>query len=93
MRRFLSRRQIALYSGASIAIASWGFGYLFLIDEIDRSSSLVQQTLYTLENNDTSSSTFGPPIKVTSGIAGNMNQYKGVANISFRCSGSKSTFI
>lgn len=91
MRQLISRKRLGLFSGASIAIASWGFGYLFLVDEIDRSSSLVQQTIYTLENNDISSNAFGSPLNVSQGISGKMNQYKGTANISFRCRGSKST--
>jgi hypothetical protein len=93
MWQLVSGKRLGLFSGASIAIVSWGLGYLFLVDEIDRSSSLVQQTLFTLENNDLSSVAFGSPLKISSGITGRMNQYKGAANISFRCRGSKSTHL
>lgn len=73
-------------------VGSWGLAYALLTDQINKSSSLVQQTVFSLENNEVSSRLFGQPIEVCSRIKGEMNQYKGNANISFRCRGTKSMF-
>lgn len=56
------------------------YGYKYVTDETMKSSSLVQQSLFNLSNQEWSGRA---PVKIVSSIRGHMNQYKGNADINF----------
>lgn len=70
--------------GASAAIGSWMAAYYFIVGEIDKSSSLVKQTIFNINaNQENHVKTVEYPVKITSSIRGKMNQFKGLADIEF----------
>jgi len=80
------RSRIALASAG--AIGTWALSYVYLTDYIKRSSSLIQQTLFNLESSPQAVSLLGPhPFRIASPVEGELNQVKGVANLSFKCTG------
>ena len=58
---------------------SWYVAYKYFINKVEKSSSIVQQTLFNLNSSKISSS----PFKIISNVSGQMNQFKGFANIGF----------
>lgn len=88
----MSRRRTVLL-GTAGALASWAAAYSYLTDKVTRSSSLIQQTIFNLETNERSRDVLGTGIKVISPIKGDMNQYKGVADLQFECEGNQGIAI
>lgn len=78
---------------AILAIGSWAAAYTYITDCTSRSSSIVKQTLFNLQIDPQSKTILGSPIKVTSKVQGEMNQIKGLADVSFSCSGPKGISI
>ena len=69
--------------GVVFATGSWLAAYWFITEEIDKSSSIVNQTIFNLNINEIASKDLILPVKVASGVRGKMNQFKGFANINF----------
>lgn len=77
----MPRAKTVVYAGA--AIASWAGAYYYFAQNLDKSSSIVTQTLFNLGNQQESAKLFNLPVKVDSSIRGKMNQFKGFADINF----------
>lgn len=77
----MSRGKTLAITGA--AIASWAGAYYYFAQDLDKSSSIVTQTLFNLGNQNQSAKLFDLPVKVDSSIRGKMNQFKGFADINF----------
>lgn len=69
--------------GVSAAVGSWIAAYYFIINEIDKSSSLVNQSLFNINFNQKYDEIMKSPVQIASGIRGEMNQFKGLAEINF----------
>ena len=69
--------------GVSAAIATWVASYYFIVNEIDKSSSLVNQSLFNINISEKYEKTLNCPVEITSVIRGKMNQFKGLAEINF----------
>jgi hypothetical protein len=70
-------------AGIAAAVGSWLAAYLFVKDEINKSSSIVNQTIFNININETAEKELKLPVKIASGVRGKMNQFKGYANINF----------
>jgi hypothetical protein len=72
----------AFFLSGGVALVGCVVGYNYVTDEVMKSSSLVQQTIFSL--NFAAAQGTGPgPVKISSSVRGNMNQFKGHANITF----------
>lgn len=69
--------------GVSAAVGSWIAAYYLIISEIDKSSSLVNQSLFNINFNEKYDEIMKSPVQIASGIRGKMNQFKGLAEINF----------
>lgn len=69
--------------GVTAAISSWFAGYMYITDEIDKSSSIVKQSLFNINASEIHDANLKLPVSISSGIRGKMNQFKGIANIEF----------
>lgn len=69
--------------GATAAVGSWIAAYCFIADEIDKSSSIVNQSLFNINISNITTQNLSLPVKISSGIRGKMNQFKGHAEINF----------
>ena len=76
----LSAKGIA---GTFAACGSWAAAYLFIADKIDRSSSIVNQSLFNININEENRNFVNQPVKLSSSIRGKMNQFYGHADIEF----------
>ena len=65
------------------AVGSWIAAYCYFANELDKSSSLVTQTMFNINNNIENFKEISPPVKLNSSIRGKMNQFKGFAAINF----------
>lgn len=65
------------------AVGSWAAAYWYFANSLDKSSSLVTQTLFNINNNAEKFEQIRSPIKLSSSIRGKMNQFKGHADINF----------
>lgn len=70
-------------AGVTAAVGSWVAAYSFIADEIDKSSSIVNQSLINININDIAAQNISLPVKISSGVRGKMNQFKGHAEIEF----------
>lgn len=70
-------------AGIAAAVGSWLVAYLFVKDEINKSSSIVNQTIFNININETAEKELKLPVKIASSVRGKMNQFKGFANINF----------
>lgn len=69
--------------GVSAAVGSWLAAYYLIVNEIDKSSSLVNQSLFNININDNYSKSLSFPVQIASSVRGEMNQFKGLAEINF----------
>jgi hypothetical protein len=69
--------------GVSAAVGSWMLAYYFISNEIDKSSSIVNQSLFNINISENQHPELILPVIIASGIRGKMNQFKGHAGISF----------
>lgn len=69
-----------IFTGMS---AFWYACYRYYANEIDKSSSLVRQSLFAMKSDSNFKELFGSDVEISSPINGEMNQRKGFANISF----------
>ena len=69
--------------GVSAAVGSWLVAYYFIANEIDKSSSLVNQSLFNININENYPKILSCPVQIASGVRGKMNQFKGLAEINF----------
>lgn len=72
-----------LYGSAGAAVGTWLLAYYFVSNEIDKSSSIVRQTLFNINATNEFKNDIALPVKTSSNIRGKMNQFKGLANIDF----------
>lgn len=70
-------------AGVTAAVGSWLVAYWFIADEIDKSSSIVNQSIFNININENAENELKLPVKVASGVRGKMNQFKGIAEINF----------
>lgn len=77
-------------AAAAGAVVTWFIGYKLATDHVLKSSSIVKQTIFNLQVSPLAQELLGNSIRLSSGVAGDMNQVKGFADLSFKCSGSKS---
>lgn len=76
---------LSSYKGAtaiSAAMLSWGVAYYYVANELNRSASIVSQSVFNI-NMDFDQKEISLPVSLSTNISGNMNQFKGHANISF----------
>lgn len=73
-------KKIAVVGGA---VGSWIAAYWYFANDLEKSSSLVTQTLFNINNNANNFKEINSPVTLTSSIRGKMNQYKGYAAINF----------
>ena len=69
--------------GIATAIGSWAVAYRFIADEIDKSSSIVNQSLFNINMSESNQSSLNLPVQIASGVRGEMNQFRGHADINF----------
>lgn len=69
--------------GVVAAVGSWLAAYWFIADEIDKSSSIVNQSIFNININENAEKNMKLPVKIASGVRGRMNQFKGFAEINF----------
>lgn len=69
--------------GVSAAVGSWIAAYYLIVNEIDKSSSLVNQSLFNINVNDNYAKSLSFPVQIASSVRGEMNQFKGLAEINF----------
>ena len=69
--------------GVSAAVGSWIAAYYLIVNEIDKSSSLVNQSLFNINFNDNYAKSLSFPVQIASSVRGEMNQFKGLAEINF----------
>lgn len=69
--------------GVTAAIGSWLAAYYFITNEIDKSSSIVNQSIFNINYCEAKHSELILPVTVASSIRGKMNQFKGFAEINF----------
>lgn len=69
--------------GVTAALGSWIAAYCYIADEIDKSSSIVNQSLFNINISDIQMNELSLPVKIASGVRGKMNQFKGHADINF----------
>src|SRR5690606_25289633 len=74
------------------AVASWLLGYKYMTNEVTKSSSLIKQTLFNLESNSRIVELLGRNLEIASSVEGPVNQFKGAANIEFKCVGTKGIY-
>lgn len=79
-QEMISKRGVA---GITAAAGSWLLAYCFIASEIDKSSSIVNQTIFNINVNESAEKEVKLPVKVASGVRGKMNQFKGFAEINF----------
>ncbi len=65
------------------AIGSWAAAYWYFANSLDKSSSLVIQTLFNINNNSDQVKEIRSPVMLQSSIRGRMNQFKGFADVNF----------
>lgn len=70
-------------AGVTAAVGSWLAAYWFIADEIDKSSSIVNQSIFNINIDENAGKDLKLPVKVASGVRGRMNQFKGFAEINF----------
>lgn len=70
-------------AGVTAAVGSWIIAYWFIAEEIDKSSSIVNQSIFNININQNVEEELKLPVKVASGVRGKMNQFKGLAEINF----------
>lgn len=70
-------------AGVLAAAASWAAAYMFITDKIDRSSSIVNQSLFNINRFEENQITLNLPVNISSSIRGKMNQFYGHADIEF----------
>ena len=70
-------------AGVTAAVGSWLVAYYFIAEEIDKSSSIVNQSIFNININENVEKELKLPVKVASGVRGKMNQFKGFAEINF----------
>jgi hypothetical protein len=73
------------------AVGSWVAAYWYFADSLDKSSSLVTQTMFNINNNTDEFEQIRSPVKLNSSIRGKMNQFKGFADINFHISDSENS--
>lgn len=69
---------------ATAAIGTWGFFYYYLTDMIERSSPLVRQTIFNLQQAEESSYPWGKDIRALGKPTGHQSQREGRADIEFK---------
>lgn len=80
--------------GVTAAVGSWLAAYYFISNEIDKSSSIVTQSLFNINVSEKEHPELILPVTIASTIRGKMNQFKGHAKISFDVvDKEKSTYI
>jgi hypothetical protein len=70
-------------AGVAAAVGSWLAAYWIIAEEIDKSSSIVNQSIFNININENAREDVILPIKIASGVRGKMNQFKGFAEINF----------
>lgn len=70
-------------AGVTAAVGSWIVAYWFIAEEIDKSSSIINQSIFNININENVENELKIPVKMASGVRGKMNQFKGFAEINF----------
>ena len=82
-----SRAKYVLFGGLGLGI--WYGAYHCLTDSIDRSCSLVRQTLFNIKCRSDLSTVLGTSVVVVSPVRGKINQWKGHADVEFDIAGHR----
>ena len=73
-------KHAVIFTGMSFV---WYACYRHYANEIDKSSSLVRQSMFAMKSDANFAEVFGTAVEIKSSINGEMNQRKGYASISF----------